>query len=536
MSRMFADMILFNGKIATLDARNSIAQAVAVSNGRIIAVGSNSEVRATGGASTRELDLEGKLLLPGFQDTHVHVGFSPTYWYGVDLKAPPVKSIREVLEKIEQKVANTRKGEWVLGYQYINERLAERRHVRLDELDAVAPNNPVLVIKGFGHEFLVNSKALEIAGIRKDTPDPVGGKIERDAKTGEPTGVLYETAYSLVGRVIPADWPSFELIKQSMRKTIDNFLEAGMTTITEIEATREVIRAYQELLEEGRLPIRVRFFVWSELLGSLADLGIRTGFGNDRLRLMGVKFYADGSGVCGTAAVYTPQHRGPKDLGIVATPGERLTELVTRCHEAGLRVAIHAIGDRGIDIALDAIEYAQKIGLSKSLRHRIEHCSVCGPKQQERIKTLGVVPSSSIGYMWNFGDDYIENFGPERLEWLHPHRSYIDRGIVASGNSDWAASSAEPMKEIYCAVTRKTSSGQTFCQDQAISVDEGIRVYTTNAAYASCEEQMNGSIEPGKFADMVVLSEDIFSIPPEKIKDVSVQMTIVDGQIVYLKK
>lgn len=275
----------------------------------------------------------------------------------------------------------------------------------------------------------------------------------------------------------------------------------------------------------------------SKLLDSLVNLGIRSGFGNERLKIMGVKFYADGSGVCGTAAVYSPQHRGAKDLGIVATPKERLTQLVSRCHNAGLRVAIHAIGDRGIDLALDAIAAAQERDKTgQTLRHRIEHCTLCGPKQQERIKALRVVPSSSIGYMWEFGDDYIDNFGQERLHWIHPHKSYIENGMIASGNCDWAASPAEPMKELYCAVTRKTKTGQRFDESQAISIEDALRVYTINAAYASCEENLSGSIELGKFADMVVLSEDVLTIPSEKIKDVSVLMTIVGGQIVYQKK
>jgi predicted amidohydrolase YtcJ len=356
--------------------------------------------------------------------------------------------------------------------------------------------------------------------------------IERDPKTGEPTGVLYENAYDLIAKVLPP--VPLQALKDSMLKSIKMFLSWGITTITEIEATKEIIQAYQELRKENRLSIRVLLFVSATLMENLINLGISTGFGDEWLKILGVKFYADGSAIGGTAAVYTPQHRGPKGLGIIATPKEQLTNMVAKCHNAGLRVAIHAIGDRGIDIALDAIEEAQRQKPS-DLRHRIEHCSCCTPKQQERIKFLKVVPSSSIGYMWEFGDSYIENFGPERIMWIHPHKSYIEKGIVASGNSDWACSPADPMKQIYCAVARKTKTGRVFCDDQAIPVLEAVRTYTINAAYASGEEDIKGTIEPGKLADMVVLSEDIFDVPYEKLKEVTVEMTIIGGKIVYKK-
>lgn len=525
------DLALLNGKIMTLDDKDTVAEAVAIKYGRIVRVGSNEDIKAMIGQESRVIDLNGKVAVPGFQDTHVHLAaFSPIYWYGIDLST--VKDIRGLLEKISQRVAETPKGKWIYCYKYDDERLAEKRHVTRQELDEVAPNNPVLIIKGFGHVYVVNSMALKLAGITEKTSDPVGGIIERDPETGELTGVLYENAYELIAAALPP--VPLDILKESMIKSIKMFLRWGITTITEIEATKEIIQAYQELYEEKRLPIRVLLFVSANLMENLINLGIRAGFGNEWLKILGVKFYADGSGIGGTAAVYTPQHRGPKGLGVIVTPKDQLADFVTKCHNAGLRVAIHAIGDRGIDIALDAIEEAQR-KKPNNLRHRIEHCSCCTPKQLERIKSLKVVPSSSIGYMWEFGDSYIENFGPERIRWIHPHKSYIEKGVIASGNSDWACSPADPMKQIYCAVTRKTKTGRTFCEDQAISVLEAVRTYTINAAYAGGEEDIKGTIEPGKLADIVVLSDDIFSIPCEKIKDVTVEMTIIGGKIVYTK-
>jgi len=284
----------------------------------------------------------------------------------------------------------------------------------------------------------------------------------------------------------------------------------------------------------GTLPgILPSYEVDVDLLDLLVKLGLKSGFGGDKLKIISVKLIADGSGSGGSAAVYTPQHRGTKGLGILVTSPEELTRHVVKAHKAGLRVSIHAIGDRGIDVALDSIETALREHPVGDMRHRVEHCSVCTPKQQERIKKLGVVPCSSIGYMWGVGDDYIENFGPERLRWLHPHRSYINKRIIASGNSDWPVSTADPMKQIYSAVSRKTRTGQSFDESERITVMEAIRIYTWNGAYAGYEEDVKGSIEPGKLADMVVLSDDILTVPEEKIKDMKIDMTIIDGEVVY---
>jgi len=268
-------------------------------------------------------------------------------------------------------------------------------------------------------------------------------------------------------------------------------------------------------------------------LQSMIDLGVESGYGDDWLRVMSLKIMGDGSGSGGSAAVYTPQHRGMKDLGLMTTSPEEIERLTVGAHLAGIRVSIHSIGDRGIDIALDAIEKAQTIKPVPDMRHRIEHNSVCTPKQLERIKALGVTPSSSIGYMYGIGDDYVENFGPERVRWLHPHKTMQEMAIVAGGNNDYPVTSYSPMVQIYEAVVRKTRTGQPVSPEEAIGVMDAIRLYTWNGAYLGKEEDFKGSIEPGKLADLVVLDRDILATPPEEIKDIKVLTTIVDGKIVY---
>jgi len=263
------------------------------------------------------------------------------------------------------------------------------------------------------------------------------------------------------------------------------------------------------------------------------SLGLRSGFGNEYLKFLGVKLFADGSGSGGSAAVYTPQHRGTKGLGIFIIPPEKITEIIVKCHKAGLRTHTHAIGDRGIDAVLDAIERAQEEHPVADMRHMIAHCSCCTPKQMERIKRLGVVPCSSIGYMWGLGDDYIDNFGVERTRWLHPHKSYVDCRIIAGGNSDWPANVEDPIKGIYELVTRRTITGQEFDGRERVTLLQAIRVYTWNGAYVQKEENIKGSIEPGKLADMVILDRDILTVPEEEIKDIKVETTIVGGETMY---
>jgi predicted amidohydrolase YtcJ len=268
----------------------------------------------------------------------------------------------------------------------------------------------------------------------------------------------------------------------------------------------------------------------------MLDVGIESGYGDDWLKIISYKIMLDGSGAGGTAAVYTPQHRGPKGLGILVHKIEEFNDLVMKAHQGGIRVSIHAIGDRGIDLALDAIEKAQKEKPLPDMRHRIEHNSYCTMKQLKRIKELGVVPSSSIGYMYDLGSQYSENFGIEAERWLHPHKTMKSMEIIAGGNSDCPVSYYSPFVQIYTAVTRKTRSGQVVGLEEAINVMDAIRVYTWNGAYLAKEETIKGSLEPGKLADLIIIDRDILTCPHEEIKDIKVVTTIVDGKIIYSRR
>ena len=531
-----ADLVLINGKIITVDKEDSIVEAVAVKDNRIIATGSTSKVNKLVGEGTEVIDLGGKTVLPGLIDTHTHPNGAAVRLYEINCRSPPVKSIAEILEMVAAKAAELEPGKWIRGTNYNDIKLEDKRHITRWELDEAAPENPVFISKETGHLYVVNSRALELAGITKDTPDPPGGSIDRDV-SGIPTGLLYETAGSLVSNLIPPY--SVDEIAEGLRKVWDQFSEWGITTTHDASAHRDAIKAYQKLLGEGVHQVRTLLMVsarrpdGSDPLRAMTTLGIRSGFGDDWLKVMSLKIMGDGSGSGGSAAVYTPQHRGMKDLGLMTTSPEEIERLTIGAHTAGIRVSIHSIGDRGVDVALDAIEKAQSLKPIPDMRHRIEHNSVCTPKQLERIKALGVAPSSSIGYMYGIGDDYVENFGPERVRWLHPHRTMQEMGIIAGGNNDYAVTDYGPMVQIYEAVVRKTMTGQLVSPEESIGVMDAIRVYTWNGAYIGKEEDIKGSIEPGKLADMVVLDRDILTVPQEEIKDIQVITTMVDGKIVY---
>jgi predicted amidohydrolase YtcJ len=531
-----ADMFLVDGNVVTVDARDSIVEAVAVKGGRIIATGATSDIMKLAGERTEVVNLGGKTVLPGLIDSHTHPSGAAVRFYEINCRSPPVGSIREILDMVADKAGELGSGKWIRGANYNDIKLEERRHITRWELDEVAPDNPVFISKETGHLYVVNSGALELAGIMKDTPDPPGGKIDRD-KEGEATGLLYETAGALVSDLIPPY--SVDEIKEGLRRVWDQFSEWGVTTTHDASGQRDAIRAYQQLLAEGVHQVRTLLMISArgqddtDILDSLVSLGIESGYGNDWLRMISLKIMGDGSGSGGSAAVYTPQHRGMRDLGLMTTSPEEITRLTVKAHQAGIRVSIHSIGDRGIDFALDAIEKAQSMKPVSDMRHRLEHNSVCTPKQLRRIKELGVTPSSSIGYMYGIGDDYVENFGPERVRWLHPHRTMQEMEIIAGGNSDYPVTSYSPFVQIYEAVVRKTRTGQAVNPEEAIGVMDAIRLYTWNGAYVGKEENIKGSIEPGKLADMVVIDRDILTIPPEEIKDIKVLTTIVDGKIVY---
>jgi len=538
---LFADLVLLNGKIALFNHGISFAEALAVKNDRIIKVGRGAEIRKFKGPKTATLDLKGKVVLPGFIDVHTHPAL-----YGIsvvfDVDCSQTRSITEIIDVIGKKATQSAKGSWLRAYGYDDHRLTEQRHPTRWDLDKAAPENPVILRRVCGHMIVCNSLALEALKVTRETRDPQGGVIDRDPASGEPTGLLREKASESALNAIPEY--SMEEIKNGLEQAFKDLLTWGITTVHEAEAAPRFVQAYQELKAEGKLAIRVNLLIPNEhsdedLLSSIARLGIRGGFGNEWLKVTGIKFFADGSLGGHTAALNEPYVDEPENYGVLRVDPTVLKEQATKAHENGFQICIHAIGDKAIDVALDAIEEALKRNPKQDHRHRIEHCGLCTPKQLQRMKQLRVCASASTSFLSSsaLGDMSLKALGPERMEWYYPHRSFVEYGITSAEGSDLgAAASANPLVGIYTLVTRKSTQGKVFGANQGTTLEEAVRSYTTNAAHLGFDENDRASIQEGKLADLAILSGDPFSSSTDRIKDIKVDITIVGGQIRYRRE
>jgi predicted amidohydrolase YtcJ len=557
---LFADLVLTNGKIVTVDKDDTVAEAVACKGEKIIKVGTAQDIEAYTGKHTKVIDLRGKMVTPGFVDTHVHFSSGGRRVRTVDLRY--VRSMDALVEELRKKAETLPKGRWVQGYGYNESKLKEKRFPNRYDLDKASTDHPISVTRQGGHDGVrVNSLALELAGISKDTPDPEPPSyIERDPETGEPLGNLREEGAKPVLDLI-AEEPAItkEEMKEGLVKTDRLFLSWGITSIQEPGAPMDFIPMYQELLNEGRLHVRNSFLIAAPTLGRSYDrneryqlavdlsveAGYMTHFGDNHLKFAGIKLGHDGSMSAGNCAVYEPylNYPTPDNIGVVhgytneeLGDGRALAEfspIVVKLHNAGMRCGIGAIGDRGIDFFLDAIETAHRQNPRRDARHSLEHCSLPTKEALERMKRMDVTSSTSVGFGWELGDQHRSFMGMERMKRYMPMRTFKEMGIVASGNADWPVCSANPMEGIHVCVNRTTETGQDLSKVQVISVMDAIRVYTWNGAYITFEEDVKGSVEPGKLADFAVLDTDILTCDPADIVKTKVLMTIVDGSVVY---
>ena len=536
-----ADLVLLNGKIVTVGPSETIAEAVAVRDGRFLKVGSSEEISRLVESKTRIIDLKGKTVLPGFIDTHEHCIRKGMRGDWVDCTSPPLATIDQLVEALATKASEKAEGEWVVGYGFDETKLEDRRWPNRYDLDSASSRHPIYLGRAGGHNAIANSVALEIAGITKDTPQPPGANIGKD-DSGEPTGRLDEVAAMNIvrGRIpTPTDAEAVEIMVENWPAVEEELLSWGITTIHEAHIKAPEALAYQELLKKRKLSIRAGLMLdgmapyGGHATSDLARQGIRTGFGwGDRLYVVGVKIGVDGAMGSLTASLTKPYANDPGNRGINRVTQEELTEETVQIHQAGNRACIHAIGDWAIDIALNAIEEAVKSRKWDDHRHRIEHAGYVRPDQLDKMARLGVAVSASIGFCHPIGDSHIDALGEERLPGYYPMRSFKDHGIVAAGNSDgfgknWAITG------IHGCVTRRSSTGRSLAEEQAISMIDAIRAYTINAAYLEGKEGEKGSIEPGKLADMVVLDRDLLTVDPGEIIETRALMTIVGGEVVY---
>jgi predicted amidohydrolase YtcJ len=375
----------------------------------------------------------------------------------------------------------------------------------------------------------VNSRALELAGITRDTPNPSGGTIDRDPDTGEPTGVLRETAMQMIRRVVPL--PSQVVLRRAILEASARNLRHGITTVWEPSIEPDHLEAYRALEADGELPIRV-VMAHKKVLRSGEEVPLPQRFTGDWLSLVAVKLFQDGGFGGATAALSEPYANAPETRGLLVWAQNELNQRARDIHAAGLRISIHAIGDAAITSALDAIEYATEGPPPGDYRHRIEHCGLPLPGILERVRRLGVVPALQPVFLWFDGDVYMDRVGAERSRWLYPVKTLLDMGLPVSGSSDApVVPDINPLLGMYTAVTRRSRAGRIVAAEEAISVEQGLSLYTSQAAYACGEERLKGTLSVGKMADFVVLGADPLTVPVDDLPSIPVEMVIVDGRV-----
>ena len=529
-----ADLALINGKIWTGNASQPQAEAVACRAGRIVAVGTGAEIRAWIGPATEVVDLAGKLVVPGFNDAHLHFLEGGRNLASVQLR--DARSQAEFRDRIRDFAAKTPKGRWILGGSWDHENwkpteLPDRRLI-----DAVTPDNPVFVSRLDGHMALANSRALELAGITRNTPDPAGGTIVRDA-SGEPTGVLKDAAMAPVDRVIPPAGRDemAEAARAAMRYAAAN----GVTSVQDMSASPEVLGVYQDLLAAGELTVRIYGAQPLASVERLAAVGLHAGFGGEKLKIGILKGFADGSLGSTTALFFEPYADAPKASGLAANdmiPESKMRGHIAAADKAGLQVAIHAIGDKANHIVLGMF---QEAGRGRDRRFRIEHAQHLRAEDIRRFGELHVIASMQPYHLIDDGRWAEKRIGPARAKGTYAFRSLLDSGAVLAFGSDWPVAPMQPLMGIYAAATRRTLDDlhpDGWIPEQKIGVAEALRAFTSGSARASFEEKIKGTIEPGKLADLAVLSRDILAIPPPEIKKTSIEMTIFDGKVVYKRQ
>lgn len=514
--------------------------AVAVVGERIVALGDSDRLRRMADRKTIVLDGRNHVLLPAFCDSHTHFQrASISRRYFVDLEEIGAASIADVLTAVRDKCSTLPAGTWLQGDNLVAQRLVERRLPDRRELDSAAPDHPV-ILRGLGRHLVVaNSLALQIAGITRDTPEPAGGIIGRDAD-GEPTGALYDRGklrldMTSADTVIPRVDESRRLA--AISEGVRALHQVGVVSIHEIVREPVELADYLRLREAGRLGIRVRFYIRSvesqTQLTHLLGLGLRTGFGDDWLRIGGLKLSIDGWEALGTAALYEPYPGQPSNTGLIRIEQEVLEHEMRLAHDHGLQIAVHAAGQRAVDLALDA--YSRLLlGTDNRRRHRIEHvCLPPRPGQLERIRDLGLLLSTQPSFIEATGDLWRDMYDDERLSASVPLRTMLDLGIRVQANSDYPCSSMDPMVGIKAALARRTRQGVVLGTREAVDLPAALWMYTAAPAYSAFEEGIAGQISPGARADLITLDHDPFAMPAEELDVVKVDVTIAGGAIVF---
>jgi predicted amidohydrolase YtcJ len=536
-SKPTADLIVTNAKVWTVDKAHPTAQAVAVLGDRIVAVGSNTDVEVLRRPDTKVIDGGGKLLLPGFNDAHVHFVDGGLQLDSVQLN--DATSTDEFVRRVREQAQKTPKGEWIKGGDWDETKWSPPNLPTKELIDPVTPDNPVFLGRYDGHGAVANSAALRLAGITAQTPDPPGGVIVRDTQ-GNPTGALKDAAKELVIKVIPR--LSHEQRLRAMRRALEYAASLGITSVQHMndgEDNYADIRAYGELLQSGELTTRVYVAPAISDWQDQAKVGIRHAFGSSFLRIGALKSFADGSLGSRTAYFFDPYSDDPSNSGLLGKqmqPLSRVRDWMTQADAAGLQLCTHAIGDRAISTVLDLYTDVVRANRGMERRFRIEHAQHMAEKDFARFAQLDVIASVQPYQAIDDGRWAEARIGHDRASRTYAFRTFLNHGVHLAFGTDWDVAPLNPILTVYAAVTRATLDGKNpngWFPEQKLSVAEAVEAYTTGSAYAEFQEKEKGSITPGKLADMVLLSDDIFAIDPVRIRDVKVLKTIVGGRLVW---
>lgn len=533
---MHANTVVKNANVITIDEGLPRAGAFAIYGDTFGAVA--DEVRdAWTGPETTVLDLDGRTVVPGFYDAHCHLTIAGRDLLKVDTSPASVSSISEMVERLSEAAEKTPEGEWIQGTGYDETKLEERRHPNRWDLDEASTDHPIYVPQAGLHQGSINSKAIEIAGWDTEAPDFDGSEefVERDEDSGELTGIVREDAKDVVVGARNVEGLVPELSRSEAQKAVklacEKYNSCGITSIVDMSGWPAALRMFMDGKESGNLSVRVNTVVRQPYWEQLDDLNLRTSLGDEFLKIGPVKATADGAIASRTARLSEPYEDDPEDYGDLRMTQEEIDDVVTSGHEAGWQVAIHANGDRTIEMVLDAFEKALEKCPRDDHRHRIEHCTVVNEELLERIQELNLVVNPFATYLYQHGEK-MEAFG-DRVDTMFAHGSFLEYDIPVSGTTDNPAGVLDPLLAIQTMVTRVTNDGNVLGARQRIDVEEALKIYTLGSAYSRFEEDRKGSITAGKLADFVVLSDDPTAVDPNTIGDISVEKTFVGGKCVH---
>jgi len=549
-----ADLILLNGRILTVDASDRVAQAIGIAGNRIVAVGTNAEVERAAAPGAKRIDLVGRTVTPGLLDAHDHFSSGGAErLYVLDLSYPNVKNIADVAAEIRAKAASLGKGVWIQGRGWDEGKLAERRVMTAKDLDAASPDNPVVLTQTTGHYVVANSMALRLAGLTKDTRDPFGGTIDRNPD-GTPTGLLRENAAGLVRRLVPPRSPAET--EAGIRDFAKAFNAEGMTGLKDPGISSQAWDIYKKVERDSALSVRV-FALWSG--GRSVDAARRViaeraamtkpyeSTGDDHVIAGGVKLYIDGSGGARTAWLYDDWNKDYRGVdtgnrGYPTSNADTIRMLIRMYHDAGMHVAVHSIGDRGVDWVVDTYDQAMRENPKKGLRHAIIHSNIPTDHAIDVMARLqheydAGYPEPSATFSWWLGDTYAGNFGPTRSLRLNPFHTFRAKDMIWANGSDFSVTPFAARYGIWSAIAREPLLGvygkDPFGRAESVDVHAALRAVTIWAAHQMFLEKKIGSIEIGKYADLSVWDRDFYTIPTDQIKDAKCLMTIFDGKVVY---